>query len=544
MKYLIVLFVALIAQSCSNEKIENDWTADNLQGKVLSLSEFSYEAKDRFGNIEKGERKRQSSYEYDQQIKYDEKGNKIERNSYNSDGSLVNKWTYKYDEKGNRTEANTYNSDGSLNLKLIFKYDEKGNITELNGYISDGSLVRKDAYKYDEKGNKIEHKNYDSDGSLYFKYTHKYDEKGNEIEYNGYNSDGSLDSKWTYKYDEKGNVIEMNEYNSDGSLGRKNSYKYDEKGNEIEYNGYNSDGSLENKNSYKYEFDKQGNWIKQIKFKDGIPEYILERQYEYYDYITPYENNATASDDVSDGSNVSSSKDYKYDDYEEKEAMLETSKTPVKSSNKKEFKFPKKLNSNSSWTNWKSNFCQTCTDSKGSPSSIKTGVLCKAMIDGGGICTKFDLGKIADDLPTLKNIYGVTQPRLTKQTLLSINGELFLYGESSITNGLYKNFKLKKENGVWFFYDDEKVGGAGWIKLSDYYNTSNQTKEINSNGSTKFPNVEKAKVNCKWCNKKILLKEAFAFRIDSWGKLQEDLTPLNYDQDWYCSRKCGINTED
>ena len=492
MKYLIVLFVALIAQSCSNEKIENDWTADNLQGKVLSLSEFSYEAKDRFGNIEKGERKRQSSYEYDQQIKYDEKGNKIERNSYNSDGSLVNKWTYKYDEKGNRTEANTYNSDGSLNLKLIFKYDEKGNITELNGYISDGSLVGKDAYKYDEKGNKIEHKKYDSDGSLYFKYTHKYDEKGNEIE----------------------------------------------------YNGYNSDGSLENKNSYKYEFDKQGNWIKQIKFKDGIPEYILERQYEYYDYITPYENNATASDDVSDGSNVSSSKDYKYDDYEEKEAMLETSKTPVKSSNKKEFKFPKKLNSNSSWTNWKSNFCQTCTDSKGSPSSIKTGVLCKAMIDGGGICTKFDLGKIADDLPTLKNIYGVTQPRLTKQTLLSINGELFLYGESSITNGLYKNFKLKKENGVWFFYDDEKVGGAGWIKLSDYYNTSNQTKEINSNGSTKFPNVEKAKVNCKWCNKKILLKEAFAFRIDSWGKLQEDLTPLNYDQDWYCSRKCGINTED
>ena len=56
---LLVLFVALIANSCTNEKIENDWTADNLQGKVLSNSEYIYIAKDRFGNIEKGERKRQ-----------------------------------------------------------------------------------------------------------------------------------------------------------------------------------------------------------------------------------------------------------------------------------------------------------------------------------------------------------------------------------------------------------------------------------------------------------------------------------------------------
>ena len=78
--YIIVLFVALIAQSCSNEKIENDWTRDNIQGKVLSYSEFSYEAENRFGNIEKGERNRQFSIEYDHQIKYDEKGNEIEYN--------------------------------------------------------------------------------------------------------------------------------------------------------------------------------------------------------------------------------------------------------------------------------------------------------------------------------------------------------------------------------------------------------------------------------------------------------------------------------
>ena len=94
---LLVLFVALIAQSCSNENIENDWTRDNIQGKVLSYSEFSYEAENRFGNIEKGERNRQFSIGTDHQIKYDEKGNEIEYNRYNSDGSLDYKFTYKYE---------------------------------------------------------------------------------------------------------------------------------------------------------------------------------------------------------------------------------------------------------------------------------------------------------------------------------------------------------------------------------------------------------------------------------------------------------------
>ena len=203
------------------------------------------------------------------------------------------------------------------------------------------------------------------------------------------------------------------------------------------------------------------------------------------------------------------------------------------------------------------------------------------MIDGGGICTKFDLGKIVDDFPTLKNIHGVTQSRFTKRQLFSNNGELFFNGESSITNGLNKKFKLKKKNGIWFFYDDEKVGGAGWIKLSDYYNTSNQTKEINSNGSTKFPNVEKAKVICKWCNKKVPMIESVRVGFGGMYRLKDghpyennglfkeggelksleiylrengiksakyEIMPSNMflgdNGSFYCSRKCGSNHED
>ena len=129
MKYAIIIFVVLITQSCSNEKIENDWTRNNLQGKVLSYSEFSYKAENRFGNVVKGKRKRKSKWLSDIQKKYNEKGNQVESNRYNSDGSLIGKRTYKYDEKGNKIESNWYNSDGSLDSKTTRKYefDKQGN---------------------------------------------------------------------------------------------------------------------------------------------------------------------------------------------------------------------------------------------------------------------------------------------------------------------------------------------------------------------------------------------------------------------------------
>ena len=264
MKYLLVLFVALIAQSCSNEKIENDWTRDNLQGKVMSYSEFSYEAKERFGNIEKGERILIRWYRdlghlpLCNQGKYAENGNRTEENWYKLDGSLDKKKTYEYGEKGNRIEENMYNSDGSLDSKKTYEYDEKGNRIEENWYKLDGSLSHKRKYNYDEKGYKIELYVYRSDGRAELVETYKYDKKGNKIECIGCGWDMT-------------------------ATGYNETHKYDEKGNIIEYKGILDNGFLHFKQSYEYEFDKQGNWIKQIEFLDGIPTYILERQYGYYD---------------------------------------------------------------------------------------------------------------------------------------------------------------------------------------------------------------------------------------------------------------------
>jgi hypothetical protein len=124
---------------------------------------------------------------------------------------------------------------------------------------------------------------------------------------------------------------------------------------------------------------------------------------------------------------------------------------------------------NSSTTNWKSNFCMRCTDSEGSVLSTKTGSKCKDVIEDGGICTKFDLEKVANDIPEIIGKDGGDKDRLTitKKNISSKDGKLYLHGENKETDGQKEKFELKKENGVWSFYENNK-----WELLSTYLTSS------------------------------------------------------------------------
>ena len=158
-KIILATLSVLYLVSYGQSKKKNDLTEENLKGKVKSIKETTYEAVDKFGQIEKG------NVFYDRfsllfnspfTIIYNEKGNKIEKNYYNSDGSLKSKTTYKYDKKGNNIEENTYDSDSRLNFKATYKYDKKGNNIEYNICYSDGSLDKttyKYKYEYDKNNN-------------------------------------------------------------------------------------------------------------------------------------------------------------------------------------------------------------------------------------------------------------------------------------------------------------------------------------------------------------------------------------------------------
>ena len=293
---------------------KNNWVTENLLEKVKTVKQTCYEAIVKSSVTIKGRRIDNSlndDYSFDFEntcsiynqtgyidikygymaddrlvgmtnYKYDNNWNLVEVNNYDSENILITNSKYKYDDKQNEIECSSYMS-GVIYYKAINKYDGQGNQIETTLFNIDRTSC-KNTYKYDDKGNQIEMKRYDSEGRYDSKLIQKYDDNGNMVEFNVYNSDGSvIGGKYTNKFDDKGNLVEKCTYNPDGSLVYKWAYKFDNRRNLIEWSVYESDGRLVNKIAYKYKYDKKGNWIMKICHVDNIPQYIYEREIEYYE---------------------------------------------------------------------------------------------------------------------------------------------------------------------------------------------------------------------------------------------------------------------
>jgi hypothetical protein len=269
-------------------KIKNDLTVLNLKGKVKTLYESTFNVEDKFGKIQKGDLQNKIV------TSFNESGNESEKTYYKSDGSLSAKYTHKYNNDGSEIERNYYSLiNNNLSWKIIYKYDSNGNKIKENWYDLNGNLTQMNIYKYDDKGNMIEYDNYKTDGSLFYKESYKYNDKGYKIETNSFDPNARLISKDTYKYNDNGNMIvddifypnySSNQYTKNGDKieggSDKYTYKYDNNGNTIEQVSYNDDGI----NTYndKYDFDKTGNWIKEILLKNSTVQNIIERVIVYY----------------------------------------------------------------------------------------------------------------------------------------------------------------------------------------------------------------------------------------------------------------------
>ncbi len=70
---------------------------------------------------------------------------------------MSRKNAYIYDANGNRVEAAAFKQDGSLFYKTTWKYDEHGNQIEMNDYDSKNTLTNQSlrVIEYDKQGNWI-----------------------------------------------------------------------------------------------------------------------------------------------------------------------------------------------------------------------------------------------------------------------------------------------------------------------------------------------------------------------------------------------------
>jgi len=254
--HLLILQVAFSLGGCQ-ENSTNDRLRLGLVGNIRTLKEISYDAMDTLGTISPGKRSR-PSWKKDTYRVFNIDGNLIQEIQYKTDGEVRNKIYNKFHSMENKVEEFTFKPDNILLYKRIAYYTQAGKPIEKFLYGADDSLLSKWIYKYNDQGYKIEENQYfPPNEKPSIRTLFKYNSKGNKVVEEMFNPEGGLIARWISKYNSK-------------NLPAEESYFY-------------SDGSLNSKENYSYEFDKNGNWVRQIIKEGGTPRYIIIREIVYYD---------------------------------------------------------------------------------------------------------------------------------------------------------------------------------------------------------------------------------------------------------------------
>jgi len=214
---IVMLFLLFLFNQTADAQFRDGQEKHNrgtygLSGKVKQVKSYYYQTQEKFGKIVE----KDLSKLFPRGIrKFDEKGNALEENEYNSEGALTESFTCKYDDKGNMIELNFFDHvEGQF--RVIMKYDNKGNKIEVDSYDSKGSLLGKSMMKYDGRGNRIEINAYNPDGSLLRKMNKEEIEKSFKTQKNtpGYIAGIHRENTAEFDYDIEGNQIKQREYDN------------------------------------------------------------------------------------------------------------------------------------------------------------------------------------------------------------------------------------------------------------------------------------------------------------------------------------------
>jgi hypothetical protein len=128
---------------------------------------------------------------YRAEYEYDTKGNLIKRKMYYAwDKGLSDFFRVKYDDKGNQLEKDDFNADSILVFRFIDKYDDKGNLIQEIARRKGDTLEFDEVKTYDDKGNLIRNIDYHKDSVVHWDWRYEYrkfDATGNWTEQVFYN---------------------------------------------------------------------------------------------------------------------------------------------------------------------------------------------------------------------------------------------------------------------------------------------------------------------------------------------------------------------
>ncbi|MDQ3585871.1 MAG: hypothetical protein M3407_08885 [Acidobacteriota bacterium] len=245
---------------------------------------------------------------------YDQEGRLIAERVIAPDGTQTTPTTYVYDDENRQTKIQTLDVMEETNLmigiedtniainatdagRIETRYDQQGEAVEVLVYAQDGALVSRVEIKRDERGNPLEEIYYTSDVIPFSSCATEEaaaltEEQRAELaaEIARLFAPGTAMSKHEYRYDEQGRLVES-KMTMMGMIAFHQTFAYDEAGNKIEESSFDEEGKLSNKALFTREFDKHGNWTKEIvstasawdaEFGLSTPVSVTRRTITYY----------------------------------------------------------------------------------------------------------------------------------------------------------------------------------------------------------------------------------------------------------------------
>lgn len=247
----------------------------DVAGAVRSVLTYTYDAK---GNKTSYSRYKDNKkiLTYNQNIKYDDKGNKASETGFDGANKFTNLFTY--DGNGKISEI-SYKTDNVLTERRSFRHT--GNIMEMIIYNANNVILSKETTKFDSKNNVMEETKYVQDNVMQ-KANYSYDNAGNKVEESKENL-GKLAYRRKYTYNNQGKIIQITEEKEDVKPFISYMYKYDAKGNLIEEK-WKKDP--ENEYSTKvHKYDSRGLLLETQSYNASFKVSVL---YKYsYVYFTP-----------------------------------------------------------------------------------------------------------------------------------------------------------------------------------------------------------------------------------------------------------------
>jgi hypothetical protein len=213
---------------------------------------------------------------------FDVSGKQLTHFLYDSDGKdLISGETFIYDASGRLIEKEIEHTE-FLHLcdKKTYLYNQSGQPVEEQCFIENGKLVGKRLFRYDPNGLLFEEESISLiEKPIYFNdylTRRKFDELGREIEIatlKKVNDEWQPEDfrmrfyKWIFVYDSRGHISKRIQIKPDETIFLISESSNDDKGNEIETIYCNAEGMINDVGRYEYEYDKQGNYVKEISYE-------------------------------------------------------------------------------------------------------------------------------------------------------------------------------------------------------------------------------------------------------------------------------------